>query len=197
MARPKNSATTLATRRAVLDAAERAFAGSGQGARLADIAEQAGIKRPSLLYHYPSKDALHAAVVGRTFADLGQALLLGRSVPGDFPTQLRSMILAFSGFLRERPSAARIIVQEVIAESGPGQELLLAQAGPVLDGVEAWLREAGADHIRSDVSVRLAMLQLASDVLLRHAAGQLGPRLWSGHDDDQTWALARATILRP
>lgn len=196
MGRPKNSATTLATRQAILDAAEQAFASSGQGARLADIAAAAGIKRPSLLYHFPSKDALHAAVVGRVFADLGQALLLGRSVPGEFPAQLRSMIDAFTGFLHARPSAARIMVQEVIADSGPGQDLLMAQAGPVLDGVEAWLRTDGAPYLRPQVPVRLAMLQLAADVLLRNASGALAPRLWSGHDDEQTWALARATILQ-
>lgn len=197
MGRPRNSANTLATRQAVLDAAEAAFASQGQGARLGDISAAAGIKRPSLLYHFPSKEVLYEAVVGRTFADLGQALVIARTVQGDFPTQLRSLVMAFSRFLRERPSAARIIVQELIAVSGPGQALLMAQAGPLLDSVETWICQAGGHHLRPGVPVRRAMLQVASDVLLRHASGALGARLWGSDDDESTWVLAQATLLIP
>ena len=75
MGRPLASAAATATPERLLDAAEQCFAQGYDAARLEDIAAAAGIRRPSLLYHFASKDDLYAAVVRRTFARLGAALL--------------------------------------------------------------------------------------------------------------------------
>lgn len=194
MGRPPASSVQTATPERLLDAAEETFAQQGlRGARLEDIAASAGIRRPSLLYHYPSKDLLYAAVVRRSFERLGAELTRAMSGPSDFRGRFDAVVDAYAGFLDARPGHARILVWELLDGQGPGRAILLDQVVPLLDLVERFVRIEGRGEIRDGLPVRAALLQVASEVVLRAAAAEFKGPLWG--QVDHTRALARALFF--
>ncbi|MCH9687194.1 MAG: TetR/AcrR family transcriptional regulator [Deltaproteobacteria bacterium] len=195
MGRPLASANAIATPERVLEAAELAFAAVGFGAaKLADIAGRAGIRRPSLLYHFGSKEALYTQTVERCFARLSRALVEAMSAEGDFPTRLDRTVSRFVEFVDAEPQLARIVMRELLDEQGPGRPIVLGQVVPLLDVVQRFIERHGEGLLRPGLPVRAAVLQIASDVLLKGAAGSLREPLWG--PTDHTHQLARALLLR-
>lgn len=196
MGRPPATTHAAPTVDRLLDAADAAFARAGfEGARLEDIAGEAGIRRPSLLHHFPTKEELYAAVVQRAFSRLGAALrssfTIGMGVP--FAEQVDQLVGSYLAFLREQPTFAPLVLRELIDGRGPGRDLLLREVAPLLDLVEA-LVQGGRSGARLGVPVRAAILQVACAPLVNAASGPLGPHLW-GTGPDATPALARALLL--
>lgn len=194
MGRPLASAVALATPERLLDAAEQSFADAGHsGARLEDIARVAGIRRSSLLYHYPSKDSLYAAVVHRAFARLGGVLAEAMARQVSFVERLADVCHGFTRFLGEHPAVARLLVRELVDASGPGREILLGEVAPLLAVVERFVAREGRGVVRPELPIRAAILQVASGSVLRTASGDLRDPLWG--PVDQTWALARVLFF--
>lgn len=177
-----------------MDAAEGVFAEHGlRAARLEDIAAAAGIRRPSLLYHFPSKELLYSAVVRRTFERLGAALTDAMLRPVSFTARFDAVVATYAEFLTQHPELARILVWELLDGQGPGRALLIEQVVPLLDLVERFARIEGRREIRRDLPVRAAILQIASDLVLRASAQQFKAALWG--DQDHAPALARALFF--
>ncbi|MEX1365966.1 MAG: TetR/AcrR family transcriptional regulator [Nannocystaceae bacterium] len=195
MGRPPASANAVATPERVLAAAELAFAAVGYGAaKLADIASRAGIQRPSLLYHFGTKERLYAQTVERCFSRLAAALTQSMTAEGDFPRRLDRTVARYVEFLDAEPQLARIVLREVLDDNGPGRSILLRQLVPLLDVIERLVARLGGDVVRPDVPVRAAVLQVGTDALLRAAAGSLRNPLWGPEDHSQQ--LARLLLLR-
>lgn len=197
MARPIRTPDTAETPDRLLAVASAEFARRGfEGARLADIAEEAGIRRPSLLYHYPSKQDLYSAVIHSVFSELGRALegALVKTQTG-FVERFDELVKRCVAFFDDRPDIARLILRELLDGTGPGQSLLLEAGVPILLRVEKFVREDGEQVTRREVPVRQALLQIFSGILVKAGSGPLREPLWG--KQDKTRALARALFLTP
>lgn len=195
MGRPPAASLRVDTPTRVLDAAELAFSLAGlAGAKLADIAGAAGIRRPSLLYHFASKERLYAAVVERGFDALGEVLAQAMRSEGRFFARLQLVVSAFVDFVDQRPQLARLVVRQMIESDSPGQRILVERVAPLLDDIEAWISREGAEYLRPGVPVRAAILQICSSILLRAASGEIRSRMWGDVDED--WILVEALFLR-
>lgn len=194
MGRPAASGLEVATPDRLLEAAETIFSAVGYGAaKLADIAGRAGIRRPSLLYHFRSKELLYAATVERSFARLRRALATAMQAEGDFQARLLATVDRYIEFVEGEPELSRLVLRELLDESGPGRAILMKQIVPLVDVVERFVREQGQGVVRDGVPVRSAIMMIASDVFLRSAVGPLREQLWGPGQSARE--LARRLLL--
>lgn len=180
MGRPRKADIGVATPSRILTAAERVFADAGfAAARLEDIAAAAGLRRPSLLYHYPSKEALYAAAVTRAFERLRDALGGAIAADGSFEERLDRLTGTYVTFLVDEPAIARLVVRELMNPSTTGRPLLEEEAARTLDLAESFIRFAGTSSLRPNLDVRAAILQVAGGAILYAIAGAFRPALWA------------------
>ena len=190
MARPRADAHDVPTRTRILQAAHAAFAAQGyEAARLADVAAAAGIRRPSLLYHFGSKDELYAQVVRDAFAALRDALAAAIDAPGPFRARVEALVAAYLRFLDADPHFAPLLLRELVDGQGPGRELVRAHVVPLLDLLEAFLEGEGRGALRPGLPARAAVLQIATAALVRSSAGPLREPLWGSDPPERELAL--------
>ena len=99
----------------IVQAATRLFAENGfDGTSIQAVAEVVGIRKPSLLWHFPSKEDLRRAVLEDLLVhwrdELPRALFAAQSSHGRLEAVLHAMIDYFEG----EPHRARLLVREML-----------------------------------------------------------------------------------
>lgn len=186
-----------ATRMAILDAAEQVFADLGFGtARLDNVADAVGIRRPSVLYYYPGKQELYDAVEADIFAAMQKATLERIATVSDPLDRLLTMLDAWLDFLVDRPTAARFI-QRNVADVTPrrGKPIEFSQTSLSL------IEEVMSDGIRQKVFRPISPIHMVNAVASSALyyvcnGGQLGPERRYDPKDPAQLEEFRALIHR-
>jgi AcrR family transcriptional regulator len=125
MPKVKNN-TENVIRQRILEFAEVLFAQKGfYGASIRDIAGQLDIANASLLYYFPSKARLYAAVLEKIISSLEQLFetFLSPESSVDDLAQLRNLIGAYVDWTIEHPDYSKILLREMLDNAQRVQEV--------------------------------------------------------------------------
>lgn len=101
-------------RSAILDAALEVFSSQGfRGATLDQIAEGAGLSKPNLLYYFPSKEAIHAELLGGLM-DVWLDPLRKINPAGDPYAEIIAYVRRKLEMSREMPRESRLFANEIL-----------------------------------------------------------------------------------
>jgi TetR/AcrR family transcriptional regulator len=155
----------VSTRDQILAEAQHCFAEQGfDGTSLNDIAAGVGIRRPSLLHHFPSKEAIYREVFERSLSDWILRIEAVGDAQGNEPWDQMELVVdtAFDWFA-ENPDFVRIMRREALDNQGHLGFDLGAVLKPLFDRAAAFFdREMGLGTFRKHDSEQLILTGLAA-----------------------------------
>ena len=143
----KPRADSLRNRDLLLTAAKAAFADLGADAPLEEIARRAGVGIGTLYRHFPTREALVAAVYAREIAQLAASAdaLLAQGSAGE-------ALEAWLDLLIDYMATKRVMAPALRADPGEGSKLYASTGATILPSLERLTEAArAAGDIRSDI----------------------------------------------
>lgn len=149
----------------ILKVATRRFARQGfDSTSLQEIADEVGIKKPSLLHHFPSKNELLRAVLDQLFEHwtvvlprLLEAVTSGRARFFD------AIIEELIGFFSEDPDRARLVVRELLDRPQQMQSRMAQTLTPWVTLIADYIRRSQqAGHAAESVDAEAYILHVVT-----------------------------------
>ncbi len=154
--------------------AARLFAKQGYDATsVRQITDEAGVTKPTLYYHYGSKEGLAHALLTVPIRILSDRIQQIVESPGPAVERLGDFLEAHFDFCREEPDRLRFLYALVFGPMGGGLADEICEHSCVMDALEARLveRAVAAGCIRAEDSERF-MVALKGNVVI-HTLGHL------------------------
>jgi TetR/AcrR family transcriptional regulator len=195
------TAPTRSTSERILDAAMAAFGTRGyEATSLDDLARELGIRKQTILYWFPSKDALLEAVVDRVAAEVARRLerAVVEAQPG--VDRIEAIVRAMFRLAARHPTMLGFL-REVTRLGPPASTRLLGQVEPLVDRAAAYLEaEMDAGRMRRH-DPRLLLLAaysmvtgLATEVEVLRAFGEEATLAGLVRRRDELLQLLRAAL---
>lgn len=166
-------ADNASVRERIVEQATRLFAERGfDGVSLQSIADAVGVRKPSLLYHFPSKDALRDEVMDRMLGhwekELPRILAAAQTGKDRFKSGLGALVTFFT----DNPDRARLVVREMLDQPGKVRDILGDQFQPWTRMITDYIRMGQqAGSVRVDVDPEGWVTQVVTMVIGTAACG--------------------------
>lgn len=136
------------TRNLILDEAVACFAVRGyEGTSLNDIAAGVGIRRPSLLHHFPSKEALYGEIFERIMSDWLERVDSAVAIDATGWDKVELILRAGFALFEDNPDYVRLMRREAL-DGGAHLGIDLASVlRPLFDAAAAYLGEQMAQGV--------------------------------------------------
>lgn len=158
----------------ILHEARRLFAARGYaGTSVQEIAAAAGVTRPTLVYHFGSKEQLRTEVLEGVLSRWKEELprILAASQSG--PDRFRSVLEAALDFFRERPDRARLLTREMLDRPDEMRALFARHLEPYVQLVIERIRDGQREgHTRRDVDPEAYVVHLVHAAVSVIAMGE-------------------------
>jgi len=150
----------------ILEEATRLFAARGfEGTSVQAIAEAVGVRKPSLLYHFKSKEELRQAVLDELLARWNEVLpeLLMAAAEVD---RFDGVLDAMADFFLEDPDRARLLVRETLDRPEDVRQRLERYVRPWVDVALSQLSKAQREgHVQSKADLPAYVVHLVQLVV--------------------------------
>ena len=152
----------------ILNAATRLMAAHGAaGTSLQDVADAVGLRKPSVLHYFASKDALRRAVIDtllRRWNDVLPKILLAGELGAE--ARLDAVLGEMIDFFGADPDRARLLVRELLDRPAEMEHYLTETIAPWLNAVSMALDAGKArGRVRRDIDPRVFAMQLTGLLL--------------------------------
>lgn len=166
----------------ILSVATRLFAERGyDGTSLADIAREVGLRKPSLLYHFASKDELRREVLAGVLSRWNEVLpnLIVAATQGE--DQFDGITRELVSFFFADPNRARLLIREALDRPDDMRARFLEHVRPVVDNLAKLIRKGQeTGTLQPDVDPEAYLIQtitlLISGVVVADGLGGMLPK---------------------
>lgn len=149
----------------ILKVATRRFARQGfDSTSLQEIADEVGVKKPSLLHHFPSKNDLLRAVLDVLFEHWTEVLpRLLEAVTSGRARFFEAITAELISFFREDPDRARLVVRELLDRPQQMQSRLAQTLTPWVTLIADYIRKSqAAGHVAEGVDPEAYILHIVT-----------------------------------
>ena len=158
-------AVASGTRDRVLEAAVNAFGRRGYDVTSLDsLAAELGVRKQTILYYFPSKEALLEAAIDQAAADLTEELETALSEPGPPWSRVRAIVRAVFALTGRRPELLGL-VREASRLGPPAAARFASVLGPLIDRATVFLEEAMERGDLRHQDARLLLMMAYSSVV--------------------------------
>jgi AcrR family transcriptional regulator len=178
MAGPQPSARRrlrAADRRAqLLEVARRVFGNSGfHGVSMDDVAKEAGVTKPILYDHFPSKKELYLELLDEDLSALHDAVKQALDSPAGNRERISRSFQAYFDFVDEQADGFRLLMQETVGAEKDFRERVAKTRDQILGEVaDLIVRESNGRLNRAHAeTVALALIGMVETVAQRQPGG--------------------------
>lgn len=175
-----NNTETYTSRQKIIDTAEKLFAEKGfHSVSLNQIAQEAGISKSLILYHFTDKDSLYKSVIERVVSYLQDNLLkiLSTSIPPD--KKIALFIEEYFKLLESREASLHILVREMSSLETPITKYLFLNLRNLVNAISSVIEKGIKQKIFKETEPAQTAISLLG-IMNAHIAARI-----VGSEDEQ------------